>query len=101
MIIPQPGRPDQSSMTMLMPNAKFLTLPVAAIAIIAALPSPEAGSSRNEANAAVVTAWKTTDCDQRPVERQRATQIQIQRNDSCPSISSRVSVSRFWLRQPS
>jgi hypothetical protein len=49
---------------MLIPNAKFLVLPLVAVAIIAALPSSGAGSAQIEARAAVVAA-ATTDCGQR------------------------------------
>ena len=53
---------------MLIPSAKFLVLPLVAVAIIAALPSAVTGSSKNEIRASVIPAQATTDCGQRPCQ---------------------------------
>jgi hypothetical protein len=56
--------PSERAITMLIPNAKFLVLPLVAVVIIAALPSSDAGSSQKVAGAVIVSAT-TTDCGQR------------------------------------
>jgi hypothetical protein len=51
---------------MLIPNLKFLVLPVIALAVIASLPSPGAGKPKAEISPTVTLATPEADCLQAP-----------------------------------
>lgn len=51
---------------MLIPNVKFLVLPLVALAVIASLPSSGPGKSQAEARATTVPARAATGCEQSP-----------------------------------
>lgn len=51
---------------MLIPNVKFLALPLVALAVIASLPSAGTGKSHAEARSAIVPAKSAVGCAESP-----------------------------------
>jgi hypothetical protein len=49
---------------MLIPNAKFLVLPLVALAVIAGLPSPGTGDPQGQTRVVTIPSTTTTGCDQ-------------------------------------